>query len=218
MRGDSLSSLMGIVFIGLIPELRAPAQVFWINEFHYDNSGSDLGEFVEVVAPALFTDLGAVHLTLYNGGDGQPYGVTHGLDTFAPGDSVSGWTLYSKAIAGVQNGAPDGMALDHEGALIQFVSYEGVFTAAAGPAAGQLSVEIGVSESDSTLAGSSLGLSGTGSLPGDFTWSALATATPGFLNPGQVAVPEPRTVGLMTGIGLGALGVWRICARGRGAP
>ncbi len=37
----------------------------FINEFHYDNSGTDTGEFIEVVAPEN-TDLSEYSLVLYN--------------------------------------------------------------------------------------------------------------------------------------------------------
>ena len=50
------------------------ASVF-INEFHYDNTGADTGEFVEVTATA-GTDLTGYSLVLYNGNGGAPYGTT----------------------------------------------------------------------------------------------------------------------------------------------
>ena len=43
----------------------ASAQVF-INEFHYDNTGTDTGERVEIVAPA-GTSLSGWKVVLYNG-------------------------------------------------------------------------------------------------------------------------------------------------------
>src|SRR5690606_26192064 len=39
----------------------------WINEFHYDNIGADVGEFVEIAGPAGL-DLSNYRLLLYNGG------------------------------------------------------------------------------------------------------------------------------------------------------
>ena len=50
--------------VGLTP-LAASAEVF-INEIHYDNSGSDTGERIEVVATAGET-LSSYRLYLYNG-------------------------------------------------------------------------------------------------------------------------------------------------------
>ncbi len=61
----------------------------WINELHYANVGTDVGEFVEVVAPANVSDLANVVVTFYNGGDGKTYGPTGGtsqpLSTFTAG-------------------------------------------------------------------------------------------------------------------------------------
>lgn len=210
-----------IISIGIItgvlavtPPSHASQSSIWINEFHYDNSGTDLSEFVEVVVPATFTDLAAVRLTLYNGGDGRPYGGTHLLDSFSPGKTVDGFTFYSKAISGLQNGAPDGMSLDLNGELLDFISYEGAFTASAGPADGHFSIDVGVAELDTSPAGGSLGLSGQGFARGDFVWSALSEATPGGLNAGQMLVPEPRPSAL---IAMYAIGLWCMDRRRRRA-
>ena len=157
------------------------AQNMWINELHYDNIGSDTGEFVEVVVP-VGTNTALVTVTLYNGNGGASYG-THILDTFTQGVTTSGKTIYYKRISGIQNGAPDGLSLDDNGTLIQFLSYEGTFTATDGPANGQTSVDIGVSESNSTTAvGESLQLLGSGTQYSDFTWGGPFTETPGAVN------------------------------------
>ncbi|MBX3747706.1 MAG: PEP-CTERM sorting domain-containing protein [Verrucomicrobiae bacterium] len=181
---------------------------FWINEFHYDNTGADVGEFVEVVAPADFTDLAAVRLVLYNGGDGRTYGTPHPLSTFDRGETVEGMTFYSKFIGGIQNGAPDGMSLDVGGEVVHLLSYEGGFLAANGPAAGLFAWDIGVAQSELTPPGSSLGLIGAGAGPSDFLWSALGESTPGRLNFGQTLVPEPPPGALLV-VGAVALGAMR---------
>lgn len=191
----------------------AVAQLIWINEFHYDNSGSDTDEFVEIVAPADFTELASVRLTLYNGGDGAPYGSAHDLSSFTPGQVVNGLAFYSKAISGLQNGAPDGFALDLDGSVLHFISYEGSFTATSGPAEGLTSIDVGLSESDTTPAGSSIGLVGFGLSADAFTWASL-TASPGVINPGQAAVPEPSEYALCAASLLGGFMLWR--RRGRG--
>lgn len=180
-----------LVAVALASILSAPAlaQDLWINEFHYDNAGGDVGEFVEVVvadgvsaAPA---DLAVV---LYNGSNGSDY-ATHTLDTFTA-TTIPGFTIYDKAIAGIQNGGPDGLALIDTGAVVQFLSYEGSFTATSGPASGQTSVDIGVAEDSGTPIGESLQLAGTGSAYADFTWSAPANETPGAVNNGQTLVAQ----------------------------
>ncbi len=84
--------------------LTASGQALWINEFHYDNTGTDIDEFVEIAAPESLTELASVRLTLYNGGDGKPYGNSHLLSSFTPGESVNGIRFYSKPITGLQNG------------------------------------------------------------------------------------------------------------------
>ncbi len=167
----------------------------WINEFHYDNSGGDLNEFVEVVvSPDELTPLSDITLTLYNGNGGSSYG-SHALDTFTEGDTVDGFTIYYKEISGIQNGAPDGMSLDLSGSLVEFISYEGTFDGAGGVADGVTSSDIGVSEGSGTTEFSSLGLTGG---PGSFSWTNFDdTATKGSINVGQTFVPAPGAIALL---------------------
>jgi hypothetical protein len=189
----------------------------WINEFHYEDTGLDANEFVEVViAPSMVgIVLTTVDLTLYNGSGGGIIS-THGLEDFTLGATVNGYEIYSLAIPGIQNGAPDGLALSISGVLIagQFLSYEGTFTATAGPANGQMSTDIGLAESDgSTLDTQSLQLTGTGSVYADFTWAGPATSSAGGANSGQsfVAVPEPGAF-LLCGLvvlAAGTAAIWR---------
>ena len=47
-------------------------QTVFINEIHYDNSGSDTGEGVEIAGPA-GTDLANYTITAYNGGNNESY-------------------------------------------------------------------------------------------------------------------------------------------------
>jgi hypothetical protein len=95
------------------------------------------------------------------------------------------WFAYP--VDGIQNGAPDGVALVQSGVVIQFLSYEGVMTAVGGPAAGMTSVNIGVSESNtSTSNGYSLQIIGTGTHYSAYTWTGPVTNSYGLLNIGQV--------------------------------
>ncbi|MCH2134362.1 MAG: lamin tail domain-containing protein [Phycisphaerales bacterium] len=177
---------------GIPDECQVVASGAWINELHYDNSGGDIDEMIEVVIQD-GTDPNSVTVTLYNGNGGNPYGSAMVVGTdFTAGESGSGYTIYSIILAsnGLQNGAPDGLCIDVNGNVAEFLSYEGTITAASGPAAGMTSVDIGVSESSQTTVGSSLGLTGTGSGPGDFVWSVLAdSANPGNTNVGQTISP-----------------------------
>ena len=161
----------------------------FINEIHYDNNSTDIGEFVEVVVgPGYIGELSAIELVLYNGNGGETYNSTRTLDNFMQGTICdSCHRIFYSEISGIQNGAPDGMALIVDGVVKQFMSYEGTFTATNGPASGMTSTDIGVSQTSSTTEGmNSVGLSGDGGRASDFSWSVLpGVHTPGQLNPGQ---------------------------------
>lgn len=151
----------------------------WINEFHYDTTGStDTGEFVEiVVAPDVTVPLTDIHLVLYNGANGLNYG-TNSLNTFLTGGTNNGYRIFYKDISGIQNGSPDGMAITAGGSVIQFLSYEGTFSALDGPANGFSSIDIGVSENGAAI-GSSLQLTGMPNtvIPPVITSTNAVTAT-----------------------------------------
>ena len=152
----------------------------FINEIHYDNTGADTGESIEIAGP-IGTDLNGWSLVPYNGSGGLSYSTTPLSGAIPP----PGTLVFP--IAGLQNGAPDGVALvDDASAVVQFLSYEGTFTAADGPANGMLSVDIGVAESGSDPVGYSLQLTGTGQVYEDFTWAAAQPNTMGAVNTGQV--------------------------------
>lgn len=160
----------------------------FINEFHYDNSGGDEGEFVEIIlGPTFGGTIEDLSLHFYNGANRSEY-MIHAftavdLDQTLP----SGHRIYSAAISGIQNGAPDGFALVQNSTVLQFLSYEGQFTANNGPASAMASVNIGPSQSSPQSPGiGSLGLSGEGAGPDDFTWTKSTGAfTKGAPNEGQ---------------------------------
>lgn len=155
----------------------------FINEIHYDNTGADAGEAIEIAGPA-GTDLTGWSLVLYNGANGAVYDTVN-LSGVIP-DQENGYGTLSFPRAGIQNGSPDGMALvDDSSNVVQFLSYEGMFTAVGGPANGLLSTDIGVSENGSGAVGNSLQLVGTGSSYSDFSWAAEAPSTFGTFNTGQ---------------------------------
>ena len=149
----------------------------WINEFHYDNVGADQGEFVEIVGPAGL-DLSGWVVVGYNGNGGRRYKTIALTGSIA--DEGSGFGVLDFNFPGMQNGPPDGLALvDASGHVVEFISYEGRFTAADGPAAGMFSVDIGVSETPTTPNGHSL------QRTGKEDWTGLAPATRGALNRGH---------------------------------
>jgi predicted extracellular nuclease len=178
--------LLATLTASLLCGSAAADSAIFINEIHYDNTGSDSGEFVEIAGPA-GTELSGWQLVFYNGSASQlkPY-ASVSLSGVLADDTDSGYGFVTVTRSGIQNGAPDGLALvDGLGEVVQFLSYEGVFTAGEGVAAGMISVDIGVAESSSTAIGESIQLQGSGALASDFTWTAGLAQTPGALNLGQ---------------------------------
>ena len=165
-----------------------------ISEFHYDNSGTDQNEKIEISGPA-GTNLTGWKLVLYNGSSTSllPYNTNNLVQTIPATCGARGVVVLSYPQDGIQNGAPDGMALvDASGTVVEFLSYEGTFTAAGtaptSPAAGMTSTDIGVSELgeavDPTTGVQSLKRNGSG------TWSGPSANSFGVCNdvpPGSVA-------------------------------
>ncbi|MDP7520167.1 MAG: lamin tail domain-containing protein [Phycisphaerales bacterium] len=173
---------------GIPDECEETSSGAWINEFHYDNAGGDVNEFAEIVVLD-GVDIASVTLSFYNGSNGTVYNSFNGTELTA-GEVGTGYTIYSVLPSSIQNGGPDGLCVDIAGAVAHFISYEGALTATDGPAAGQTSTDVGVSEDAGTTENSSLGLTGTGGAPDSFTWSELVDlATPGASNDGQTIAP-----------------------------
>lgn len=184
------------------------ANAVFLNEIHYDNVGGDANEGVEIGGPSGL-DLSGWQLLLYNGNGGNLYDA-YELSGTIP-DLTQGFGLLSFATPGVQNG-PDGFALvNNLDEVIQFLSYEGDFTATDGAANGLSSEQIGVEEHTSTAASDSLALVGSGRFYGDFQWYGPQTQSFGAINSGQTitpsAVPLPAALPLfLSGIaGFGLL-------------
>ena len=182
-RLNYISILLGLA--GFVSQ-GALAQTVFINEIHYDNTGTDSGETIEVAGPA-GTDLTSWSLVLYNGSNGAVYGTVP-LSGVIPNQLGGyGTVAVSLPVNGLQNGSPDGIALvDAGSSLIQFLSYEGSFTGVGGVANGVVSTDIGVDESSSSAVGDSLQLFGTGTLYTDFAWAGSAPNTFGNPNNGEV--------------------------------
>jgi len=160
-----------------------PAGAVFINEFHYDDAGTDAGEAIELAGPA-GTSLAGWTLVLYNGGNGASYQTIALSGVFANQDD--GYGTLSFAVAGLQNGSPDGFALvGPSGNVVQFLSYEGSLTATNGPAAGMTSTDVGVAEEPAVADGFSLQLVGSGATYEDFHWVDARANTFGNVNTGQ---------------------------------
>uniref|UniRef100_UPI003FA3D02F ExeM/NucH family extracellular endonuclease n=1 Tax=Methylocaldum sp. GT1BB TaxID=3438963 RepID=UPI003FA3D02F len=199
--------LTGAVLAALGPAAYAATPVF-INEIHYDNAGTDAGEAIEIAGPA-GTNLSGWKIVRYNGNGGGTYATpaattSETLSGTIPDLGGTGYGVITIAYNqdGLQNGAPDGIALvDASNQIVQFLSYEGMFTATNGLANGLTSTDIGVSESSSTPVGGSLQLTGNGIFYEDFTWVASSGNTFGALNAGQSfasAPPPPSSVSLIS--------------------
>ena len=151
-----------------------------ISEIHYDNAGTDAGEAIEISGPAGMS-LAGWSLVLYNGASTSlaTYNTRALTATIPATCDARGVVVESYPVNGIQNGNPDGFALvDGGGAVVEFLSYGGVFTAANGPAAGMTSTDIGVAESGTTPVGSSLQRNEDG------TWAAPAPHRFGICNDG----------------------------------
>lgn len=180
----------------------ARAEVF-INEVHYDDrtSAGDTGERIEIVATA-GESLSGYRVYLYNGTTSPTAGTFYDNDVVPAGSLGNcGIPIRFATVAypsnGIQNGSNDAIALvNGAGQLVQFLSYEGTVRASNGPAAGRTSVNLSVSETNATLAGTSLQLAGTGAVQPNFSWQASATQTFGACNRGQTftAPNTPPTV------------------------
>lgn len=178
------SRALGISLAFLFSPL-SRADVF-INEFHYDNNGTDTNEKVEVIAPS-GTSLAGWKIVLYNGGDGRQYSTLNlsGTTTNQCGGHGTA-VVTAPAATGIQNGGPDGLALvNASNAVVQFLSYEGTFSAIDGPASGMSSTAISQSESSTSPTGQSLQLAGTGTSYSQFSWQPSRASSFGACNTGQ---------------------------------
>jgi len=119
------------------------SQTLCINEFHYDNAGTDTSEFIEIavdgtIDPALYS----IHLV--NGATGQFYN-SETLDALVETQGTTfcsnrffTWNLPTN---GLQNDV-EGIALCGPNGLIEFISYEGSFVGSEGCVDGITSIEV----------------------------------------------------------------------------
>lgn len=183
------------------------------SELHYDNSGTDVNEKIEIAGPA-GTDLTGWSVVLY-GGDATPtfsaYSTTDLGVTIPATCGANGVVVIDYGVNGIKNakfngtGNPAGMALvDNNGQVVEFLSYEGTFTALDGPAAGRLSVDMGVAEEPAPAAGNSLHRDDLGvwqpAAPQDFGACNTVNATPPpatntITFTGRLATDQPLPVG-----------------------
>ncbi len=185
----------------------ALAAPVFINEFHYDNAGTDSGEGLEVAALA-GTNLDNWQLLFYNGSDGGIYKSLELSGTIS--DQDNGYGVLGFAVTGIQNGPADAFALVNPlGNVLDFISYEGSLTATEGPANGLTSLDVGLQELPDSLLGLSLQRQGSGYLSDDFNWTVDA-ASFGNINNEQnfqlTAVPLPASLWLFSSACIALLG------------
>jgi endonuclease/exonuclease/phosphatase family metal-dependent hydrolase len=182
----------------------APADIF-VNEFHYDNVGTDQGEFIEVVAgPGFLGEFADIDVLLYDGSSGKvDRTINLGSSEFTRSTTPNGFDLFVIGSGIVIGNGLDGIAIvnrvTHQ--VIQFISYEGSFVATDGIASTtvppSVSTNIGVSQTGSEAVGSSaLGLVGSGGVRTDFAWAKIpGQHSKGAVNMGQTLVnnvPAPQ--------------------------
>lgn len=178
-------------------------QTPYISEIHYDNCGSsifclgsDTDEGVEITGTPEF-DLEGWRIILYDGKTGKKY-HTEKLSGELPESGIL-WV----PIQGIDDGKEEvvypitfpltfisysgGIALVNYNVdpaeVVEFLSYEGSFTAKNGPASGMTSTDIGVSEDRADRVGNSLQKTDAG-------WVGPVAATPGKANSGQTLGTE----------------------------
>ena len=202
----------------------SPSAAVFISEFHYANTGTDVGEFIEISGPA-GTDMENWKVVLYDGSNGTVYD-TVSLSGRVIDEQADG---YGTIVVGfpsdsIQNDA-DGIALiDASGAVVEFLCYDGDFTAKSGPARGVKCQDIGVSEDDTTPVGSSLARTGTGTRSVDLSWNGPATQTSSVVNftvpspSGGVHTPPGRPLFFVLVVLLGLVVLYAITRRPGASP
>jgi DNA/RNA endonuclease G (NUC1) len=160
-----------------------------ISEIHYDNSGTDADERIEISGPT-GTDLTGWSVVLYNGSNNLAYNTRALSGTIPATCDKRGVVVLTYPVDGIQNGAPDGIALVNGSTVVEFLSYEGSMTVTYVPT-GQViqSTDIVVTEGTSTPVGHSLARNGSD------VWSAPAPNTFGTCNDNdEPPPPEVQSV------------------------
>lgn len=168
---DSQSLTVTVTDVAEVPEVEAR-----INEFHYDNAGTDTGEFVEIRVNA-GADVSALDVRLINGNGGAEYNRADVSGLTMTSDGTYDYYVWELPANGLQNGAPDGIALVNDGDIVEFLSYEGTITTTI-EGVELTSTDVGVSEDSGTAAGESLQRNADGS------WNEAAPETRGADNGG----------------------------------
>jgi hypothetical protein len=184
-----------LTLIIFLTPITSQASLIFINEIHYDNSGADKNEFVEIAGTAGLNLLDW-SLQFYNGSTGYLY-KTYTIDDVTFNDTNNGFGFLAFEVSGIQNGSAkgigDGIAIvDSNDKVLQFLSYEGAFKAKDGAALGILSDKISISQSSSPE-GKSMQLTTSGNGYNDFEW-VLEDNTFASKNIGQSFINEQSPI------------------------
>ncbi|WP_111706998.1 lamin tail domain-containing protein [Lutibacter citreus] len=187
----------------------------FINEIHYENSGGDINEGIEIAGPA-GTDLTGWSIDLYNNSTSMVYATISLSGTIPDLENGRGTLWFPES--NIQNETEALSLINSINSVVQFISYEGVITAIDGVANGMTSIDIGVFEDGTDLAGKSLQLSGLGVNYEDFIWLSAATSTPNLKNNGQTFSSLPfilstssvNGLDYVTGLGPSVEGVFNV--------
>ncbi len=179
----------------LLTSITSQASLIFINEIHYDNSGADKNEFVEIAGTAGLNLLDW-SLQFYNGSSGLIY-KTFTIGDVTLVDSHNGFGFLAFEVSGIQNGAANGIGdgiaiVDSNDQVMQFLSYEGAFEAKDGAALGILSDNISISQ-NSTPKGKSMQLTTSGNHYDDFEW-VIEDNTYGIKNVGQSFISDAAAI------------------------
>ena len=155
-----------------------------INEFHYDNINADVNQFIEIRHNE---PLKGYEVILYNGINGYLYNRTD-LSSISPTTTTPIYNYTVVPYNQIVNTAGGIVLKAPNRTVLEFISYEGTFTAKNGPANGMTSIDIGVSESSvCTTAGYSLQKCSNNGL-----WISPRVATPGKLNRNCTTLPATK--------------------------
>eukprot|EP01120_Amphizonella_sp_Union-15-10_P010415 TRINITY_DN415_c0_g1_i3.p1 TRINITY_DN415_c0_g1~~TRINITY_DN415_c0_g1_i3.p1 ORF type:complete len:645 (+),score=136.73 TRINITY_DN415_c0_g1_i3:145-2079(+) len=138
-------------------------------------------------------------LYLYQGNKGKVYKKIKLSGVIKDQSNGYGTIYYEFALKNATTSKGDGFALvDASGAVMQFLSYGGIFTATDGPCQGTTSTLIPVTETKTTRKSKSLQLIGIGSVYSDFVWTGPKPESFGLVNSNQTFIPH-KTSGLIVG-------------------
>lgn len=196
-----------LLAVALIATTLSYGQTLYISEIHYDNCGSsifclgpDSDEGVELTGEPNF-DLNGWRIVLYDGNSGKKYKTEKLLGSLPESgilwipiqgiDDGKEYIDFPITIPPTYTSYPGGIALVNYNVnpaeVVEFLSYEGSFTAKNGPANGMTSTDISVSEDRGDPLGNSLQKTDEG-------WVGPLAATPGKANSGQTLESDETVI------------------------